>query len=98
MKKKSFCREAEIYLLTQIYNYEEKDSSRGGCRIDGRRCGFSAYNKTNVLNVLSANVEALANDESHTTWACDGSSKTRCEVCGTSVSGRGRLTGSHKCS
>lgn len=60
--------------------------------------GFSAYNKTNVLNVLSANVEALANDESHTTWACDGSSKTRCEVCGTSVSGRGRLTGSHKCS
>lgn len=60
--------------------------------------GFSAYNKTNVLNVLSANVEALANDESHTTWACDGSSKMRCEVCGTSVSGRGRLTGSHKCS
>jgi len=27
--------------------------------------GFSVYNKTNVPDLLSTNVEALANDESH---------------------------------
>ena len=63
--------------------------------------GYSAYSKTNVSNPLSANVEALAVDETETTWICDGSSKVKCSAhcgkCGTSVSGTGALKGSHHC-
>ena len=64
--------------------------------------GFSVYNKTNVSDLLNANVEALASGETHTTWQCDGSSKPKCKAhcgaCGTSISGTGELTGTHSCS
>lgn len=44
--------------------------------------GFSAYNKTNVPDLLSANVEALAKDESSTLWQdmayCQGSIRLVC--------------------
>ena len=64
--------------------------------------GYSAYSRSNVPDLLSANVEALARGETHTTWQCDGSSKTKCKAhcgaCGTSVSGTGELTGTHSCS
>ena len=52
--------------------------------------------------LFDANVEALANGEGAvTTWSCDGSVLKRCSAvcgsCGTSISGRGNLTGMHRC-
>lgn len=62
--------------------------------------GYSAYSKSNVSDLLNANVEALARGESVTTWNCIGNTGdcyASCGLCGTSVSGKGDLRGSHRC-
>ena len=53
-------------------------------------------------DLFRANVEALADIKgTQTTWSCDGSLLKRCSAvcgsCGTSISGRGNLTGMHRC-
>ncbi len=65
---------------------------------------FVCANKSNdpMDDLFRANVEALADIEgTQTTWSCDGSLLKRCSAvcgsCGTSISGRGNLTGMHRC-
>ena len=61
------------------------------------------HSMRNLDPILEANVEALTNGEggsSTTTWNCSGSFRTcsaTCGICGTSVSGKGTLTGMHRC-
>ena len=59
-------------------------------------------NNNSLNELFEANVEVLTNDESSlTTWSCDGSAFKHCSAtcgkCGTTISGRGNLTGMHKC-
>lgn len=54
------------------------------------------------FNLLIDRIEASANAAGETTasWRCVGSSKkceATCGECGTNVSGKGSLTGSHSC-
>ena len=65
---------------------------------------FASVNTSNdpMDDLFRANVEALAQNEgSLTTWRCDGSVFKHCSAvcgrCGTSISGRGNLTGMHRC-
>lgn len=51
--------------------------------------------------LFEANVAALTDGESYTSWGCRGGisvCEAECGVCHTRVSGTGRLTGSHTCS
>ena len=61
------------------------------------------HSMRNLDPLLEANVEALTNGEggsSTTTWKWSGSFRT-CRatvgICGSSVSGKGTLTGMHRC-
>lgn len=57
-------------------------------------------NNSDLSTLSLANVEALAQESSITTWNCTGSMSAcnlSCGQCGTSVSGRGHSSGSHKC-
>ena len=62
--------------------------------------GFAISDQSNTFDLLNANVEALANGETATTWNCIGNTGdcyASCGICGTSVSGKGDLRGSHRC-
>ena len=62
--------------------------------------GFAISDRSNTFDLLNANVEALANGETATTWNCIGNTGdcyASCGICGTSVSGKGDLRGSHRC-
>lgn len=59
----------------------------------------SSKNSSNYL--MNQNIEALARGETSTTWNCvnnAGNCSASCGACGTSVSGKGDLTGTHRCS
>lgn len=61
---------------------------------------FAISDQSNTFDLLNANVEALANGETATTWNCIGNTGdcyASCGICGTSVSGKGDLRGSHRC-
>ena len=47
----------------KLSNHKEKTSSRG-CRTAAAVTGLAAYEKSNVSDLLNANVEALAREES----------------------------------
>lgn len=52
-------------------------------------------------DLMIQNVEALSTEETSTTWNCinnTGNCHASCGVCGTSVSGKGDLIGTHRCS
>lgn len=60
---------------------------------------YQAHNQDLESDLLLANIEAGI--ETDTSWSCDGSGGpcgADCKICGTSVHGTGKLTGSHKCS
>jgi hypothetical protein len=51
-------------------------------------------------DLMSQNIEALTAGETSTTWNCvnnTGNCSASCGQCGTSVSGKGDLTGTHRC-
>lgn len=66
--------------------------------------GYGIYvnQKVNtVSDLMLANVEALADSESNTSWTCDGwwgDCSAYCGVCTTKVEGDGSLKGTHTCS
>ena len=64
--------------------------------------GFSAYEESNIAELVDANIEAMADNESEGTMSCHGFwgwCSFDCDKCGFSISALGReVTGSHKCS
>ena len=63
--------------------------------------GVEAYNYNSMPALTRANLEALTSTESViTTWNCVGGigvCSASCGKCGTTVRGKGTLTGMHKC-
>ena len=80
-----------------------------GVTIYGGYHAYGAYEQNKQLesDLLIANIEALAEFETNTTWKCQGSTPKNncsayCGVCGTRVPASGKsdgsLSGSHSCS
>ena len=62
--------------------------------------GYKAYDRGNISEFMMANIEALTQEESMTTWNCIGNTGdcyASCGLCGTVVSGKGDLKESHSC-
>ena len=63
--------------------------------------GVKVYNYYSMPELMKANLEALTSTESViTTWNCVGVMgvcNASCGKCGTTVRGKGTLTGIHKC-
>ena len=63
--------------------------------------GVKVYNYYSMPELMKANLEALTSSEnSITTWNCTGMfgvCTASCGVCGTTMNGKGKLTGMHKC-
>ncbi|MBO5465203.1 MAG: hypothetical protein J5989_06915 [Alistipes sp.] len=63
--------------------------------------GVKAYNYYSMSPLMRANLDALTSPEGAvTTWICVGSFRhcsASCGVCGTTVQGKGKLTGMHRC-
>lgn len=64
--------------------------------------GVYVNQKTDVMSdLILANVVALAEGETSTSWTCVGwwgSCSAYCGACGTKVEGDGHLEGTHSCS
>ncbi len=65
---------------------------------------FGHNSVSSSKDLWAENIEALTDDEyeTYTTWTCSGTPITvqcsaSCGVCGTTVSGAGTLSGTHKC-
>lgn len=61
----------------------------------------NATQKESTHDLMIQNVEALAEEETSTTWNCinnTGNCNASCGQCGTSVSEKGDLIGTHHCS
>lgn len=62
--------------------------------------GYRESSNDESSDLLLANIEALADGESYTSWTCDGSNpnpcSARCSKCGVEIKGTGVQKGEHK--